>query len=162
MRLLRYDSKRLLRYLFVPWTIFLVYALFSLFFGQNGLYVRRHLEAEYARLLDNRRALEDSNRDMLRVKNNLMYDTDSLAVYMRQLGYGKANEKFIRIIGMSPSLHITPPAGQVLYAATPDFVPDKTIKLISLFFGLVIMVYFLIGDFFWHKENSSYYDIFTT
>ncbi|MCL2762038.1 MAG: septum formation initiator family protein [Treponema sp.] len=134
----------------------MVYSLFSLFFGQNGLYARKHLEAEYLRLLENRTMLENTKQDILKTKNNLMFDKDAKSVYARQLGYGRANERFIRITGLTVALTVDIPEGQVLYAANPDYVSDKAIKIISALFGLVILVYFLIGDFFWLKEMDTY------
>jgi hypothetical protein len=76
-----------------------------------------------------------------------MNDQDTVSVYARQLGYGRVeDEKFIRIKGLSVAVSSEMPVGHVLYAAAPDFVPDKTIKIISLCFGLTVLVYFLIRD----------------
>jgi hypothetical protein len=134
----------------------LVYTFFSFFLGQSGLYARKHLEAEWQRLFDNQRILENTNLDIQRTKENIMYDQDTVSVYARQLGYGRVeDEKFIRIKGLSVAVTSDMPVGHVLYAAAPDFISDKTIKIISLCFGLTVLVYFLIRDFYFFKDIFS-------
>ncbi|MDR0494921.1 MAG: septum formation initiator family protein [Treponema sp.] len=135
---------RFLRYLLVPWTAVVVYAFFSFFLGQNGLYARKHLEAERFRLQEHQKKLEYDQQEFIKTKNNLMYDHDTLSVYARQLGYGAEEEKFIRIKGLSVAINTAMPEGRVLYAADPEFISDRVIKIISAFFGLAVMVFFLI------------------
>ena len=139
---------RLLRYLFVPWTMFLVYSFFTAILGQNGLYARRHLEAELSQLQENQKSLEYAHARFLKTRDNLMSDPDTLSVYARQLGYGREGEEFIRIMGLGVAINANTPPGDVLYAAEHVSIPDKTIKIIAAFFGAVVLVYFLIGDFF--------------
>ena len=140
---------RLLRYLYVPWTVLLVYSVFSFFLGQNGLYARRHLEAEYLRLSENRNTLEATNRSYLRTKENLLHDNDALSVYARQLGFGHAGEGFIRIMGLNVAANIDLPTGQVFYSVSPYYIPNTTIKIISLVLGLAVLLFILIHDFHW-------------
>jgi hypothetical protein len=75
-----------------------------------------------------------------------MYDQDTISVYARQLGYGMEGEKYVRIMGLGIAVNTEMPVGQVLYAASPDFVPDNTIKIISAFFGLAVFLFFLLRD----------------
>jgi len=130
----------------VPWTAVAVYAFFSFFLGQNGLYARKHLEAERLRLQGNQKVLENTKKDFLKTRNNLINDQNTLSVYMRQLGYGKGEEKFIRIKGLNVAVSADLPAGKVSYAAAPDFISDAAIKIISAFFGLAVLVFFFIKD----------------
>jgi len=130
----------------VPWTAVVVYAFFSFFLGQNGLYARKHLDMERLKLLENQKSLENTKKDFLKTRNNLMHDQNSLSVYMRQLGYGMGEEKFVRIKGLSVAIGADLPAGKVLYAETPEFVSDATIKIISAFFALAVLVFFIIKD----------------
>ena len=134
--------------------VFLVYSLFTAVLGQNGLYARKHLEAERLQLVENLRALERSNVEFLRTKESLMYDHDALSVYARQLGYGRQDEEFIRIMGLSVAINAGMPVGQVQYAATPVYVPDKTIKIIALLFGLAILIFFITMDFLAYKTGD--------
>jgi len=137
---------RFVQYLLVPWTAVVVYTFFSFFLGQNGLYARKHLEAERQRLIENQKILEQTRQDFEKTKENLMYDGDMISVYARQLGYGTEDEQFIRIKGLSIAINPPLPAGQVLYAASPEFVSDTVIKAISACFALAVLVFFLIKD----------------
>lgn len=136
----------------VPWTVLLVYSFFSFFLGQNGLYSRRHLEAEYLRLLENWSSLEATNRNILRTKESLLHDDDALSVYARQLGFGNPGDEFIRVVGLGVATGVNLPSGQVLYATSPHFIPNNTIKIISIIFGAAVLVFFLIHDFYWLRE----------
>ena len=136
-----------LRYIFVPWSAVLVYTLFSAIMGQNGIYARQHLEAEWLHLTENHRMLENTYSEFQKTKESLMYDQDALSVYARQLGYGRRDEGFIRIMDLGIALNNNLVAGQVLYATDPIFVDDKTIKILSALFGLAIFVFFLVMDF---------------
>ena len=137
-----------MRYIFVPWTMILVYSLFSAVLGQNGLYARKHLEAERLQLLENQKTLEQIYNDFLRKKDSLMNDEDALSVYARQLGYGREGEEFIRIMGLSIATNADMPVGHVLYSANPAFVSDKTIKVISGLVGIAVLLYLLVCDLF--------------
>jgi hypothetical protein len=126
--------------------MFLVYSFFTFFLGQNGVYARRHLQSEHARLSANLKALQNLNADYQKTKENLIYDQDSISVYTRKLGYSRANEQFIRIMGLGIAANSDLPAGQVLYSEDTVFIPDTAIKFISAFFGMAILVFFLICD----------------
>jgi len=137
---------RFVQYMLVPWTAVVVYTFFSFFLGQNGLYARKHLEAERQRLIENQKVLEQTRQDFVKNKENLMTDGDMLSVYARQLGYGTENEQFIRIKGLSVAINPPMPVGHVLYAVNPEFVSDTVIKVISACFGLAVLVFFIIKD----------------
>jgi len=136
-----------IRYFLVIWTFFFVYTSCSYFWGQNGLYARRHLEAERVRLSENLKKLENINKDYQNIRNNLMKDQDSLSVYARQLGYGREGEEYIRIMGLGIAVNTDMPAGQVSYTESSDFISDTTIKIISLLFALIVLSFLLVRDF---------------
>ena len=144
---------RLLKYIVVPWTIFFVYFLFSAILGQNGYYARMHLDTELWQLTENYHELELANADLLKIKDSLLNDTDALSVYLRQLGFGRDGEQFIRIMGQRITLNSDMSTGQVLYASNPDYVRDKTLKIIAICIGLAFLVFFLINDVYTYKTN---------
>jgi cell division protein FtsB len=139
---------RFVQYLLVPWTAVVVYTLFSFFLGQNGLYARKHLDAERQKLTENQKALEQTQQDFLKIRENLVSDSDMLSVYARQLGYGTEDEQFIRIKGLSVAINPPMPAGQVLYAVNAEFISDTVIKIISICFALAVLAFFLIKEMF--------------
>lgn len=138
---------RLLRYILVPWTIILVYSFFSIVFGQNGLYMRKSLQAEQARLAEHSDTLKAVRKNYMATKDSLLNDADVLSVYARQLGYSRGDEEFVRIMGLGIAAQPELPAGQVAYSITPSHVSDNMIKMISMLFGLAILVFFVINDF---------------
>ena len=127
--------------------MFLVYSLFTSILGQNGYYARKHLEAERLQLIENYWDLERTNADFLRIRESLRHDQDALSVYARQLGYGRQGEEFIRIMGLGIAINTNMPTGQALYAANPVYISDKIIKIISISFGMIVLLFFLIMDF---------------
>ena len=137
----------LIRYFLVIWTFFFVYTFFSFFWGQNGVYAHKHMEAERVRLSENLKKLENINTDYQNIRNNLIHDQDSLSVYARQLGYGREGEEYIRIMGLGIAINTDMPAGQVFYTVSPVFMSDTTIKIISLLFALSVFAFLLIRDF---------------
>jgi len=137
---------RFVQFMLVPWTAVVVYTFFSFFLGQNGLYARKHLEAERQRLTENQKTLEQTQQIFLKTRENLRYDGDMLSVYARQLGYGTENEQFIRIKGLSVAINPPMPAGEVVYAVKPEYISDTVIKVISVFFALAVLIFFLIKD----------------
>jgi cell division protein FtsB len=147
---------RFLRYFPVIWTFFFVYSFFSFFLGQNGLYSRRHLEAERARLNEHLKKLENTKVDYQNIRNNLMVDQDSLSVYARQLGYGREGEEYIRIMGLGIAINTDMPADEVFYSESPVFISDTTIKIISLLSALGVFAFLLFRDFFIKKLFGDY------
>ena len=144
---------RLLKYIVVPWTIFFVYFLFSAILGQNGYYAKKHLDAELSQLTHNLNELEKANDDLYKIKDSLLNDSDALSVYMRQLGYGRDGEQFIRIMGQGITVNSDMSIGQVLYTTNPDFVRDQTLKIVAICIGLAIFVFFLINDIYSYKTK---------
>jgi cell division protein FtsB len=138
---------RFIRYFLVIWTFFLVYSSLTFFWGQNGLYARRHLESERVRLYENLKKLENINIDYQKTRNNLIVDQDSLSVYARQLGYGREGEEYLRIMGLGIAINTDMPVGQVSYFENSEFISDTTLKIISLIFAFVVLSFLLIHDF---------------
>jgi hypothetical protein len=60
------------------------------------------------------------------------------------LGYGRQEERFVRIVGLSRTIRQQLNAGQIVSAKAPEFMDDKTIRLIALIAGGVIMGFLLI------------------
>jgi hypothetical protein len=123
--------------------------------------MRKHLQSEQMRLSANNDSLKSANRDFLLTKDALLYDNDTLSVYARQLGYSRGNEEFIRIMGLGIAARSDLPTGQVFYSVAPSHVSDNMIKIISLLFGLAILVFFLINDFYIIKNKFAawFYEI---
>lgn len=127
-----------------------VYAFFSFFLGQDGLYARKHLEAEQFRLSENYKNLDNTRKYFVMTKESLINDYDTLSLYARQLGYGKkgSEEKVVRIKGLNVTEINYVPPGKIFFAVSPDYVSDTVIKIISGCFGLAVLAFFLVKEFF--------------
>ena len=138
---------RFFRYLFPFWTAFAVYSLSTFAFGSGSRQVQNHLESEIERLSGNFNELKITNKNLLNTAAALEADRETRSVYLRQLGYGQPDEKFVRIIGLESALNPEMSPGQVLRAVDPEFLFDIKIKAIALIFGGVVLLSFIAVDF---------------
>jgi cell division protein FtsB len=136
---------RAFNYLIALWTAVAVYGLLSLWAGAIGLSAYQQLQADRDKQWANMKALRLINEDLENTKNSLLYDRDAITVHARELGYGKKNERFIRIVGLGGRENPHTSAGQILRAGKPDFIPDRTLKITALCAGLVVFVLLLIA-----------------
>ena len=137
---------RAFNYLIALWTAIAVYGLLSLLTGAIGLSAYQQLQADRDKQWANMKALRLINENLESTKNSLLYDQDTLTVHARELGYGKKNERFIRIVGLGGGENPHTGAGQVLRAGKPDFIPDRTLKIAALCMGLAVFALLLIVD----------------
>ncbi|MDR1252771.1 MAG: septum formation initiator family protein [Treponema sp.] len=135
---------RVFKYLIGLWTGMAVYSVLSLLSGPSGLSAYGQLEAERERQLVNMRELGAINEKLENTKNSLLYDQDTVAVHARRLGYAGEDEHFVRIVGMGTDQNPYVAAGQVYFAAAPEFMADKTIKIIATCAGMAVFALFFI------------------
>ena len=129
---------RILKYLIGIWTAVAVYTLFSFLSGPRGIAPYNELLSERELQWSNIGELRNINEELEKVKNNLLYDYDTLLVHARQLNYGHEDERYIRIVGLVSAKNTTSEIGKVYITVEPDFLSDKTIKIVSLCAGLLI------------------------
>jgi cell division protein FtsB len=130
---------RVLKYLIALWVAIGVYATFSLLSGAVGISAYDDLRQERDRQLENLESLRQMNLALEGDKDALLYDSDTIITHARELGYGKADERFIRIVGLSGVRKQRFSAGRVVTAQKPEFVPDSAIRLIALSAGLAVL-----------------------
>jgi cell division protein FtsB len=133
----------LLRYLFPIWVTILVYSFLAFSHGASGLSAYDGLRAERDKQLANLEALIMTNRELEGNRDALLYDADTIAVHARELGYGTINERFVRIVGLSKSMRRQYQAGDVAGVQTPAAMEEKTIRMISLIAGGVVLGFIL-------------------
>jgi cell division protein FtsB len=134
------------KYLFALWVGALIYAGLSVLFGAAGVSAYSQLGRELLKQEENIENLKLINRELEETMNSLLYDKDTLAVYARGQGYGSARERFIRIVGLAPSLKTRTSAGEMVYVAEPQYTPDKIFRIISFCAALTIIVCMVIFD----------------
>jgi hypothetical protein len=122
------------------------YAVSSIVMGAAGLSAYSQLSAEKEKLLVNIRHLQAINEEFTKTKEALLYDADTISVYARELGYGGADERFIRITGITGKSDFRMNAGELFAPAEPVYVNDKTFRIVSLAIALSMMVCLAIVD----------------
>jgi cell division protein FtsB len=137
---------RAFNYLVALWAAVAVYGLLSLLTGAVGLSAYQQLQADRDKQWANMKALQLINEDLENTKNSLLYDRDTITVHARELGYGRKNERFIRIVGLGVRENPHTGAGRILRAGKPDFIPDRTLKITALCAGFVVFALLLIAD----------------
>ena len=142
----------ILKYLIGIWTAVAVYTLFSFFSGPNGLSSYEEMLSERDMQWSNIEELRKINEELGKVKNNLLYDYDTILVHARQLNYGQEDERFVRIVGLGNNKYTAALIGKVYMTGKPGFMTDRTIKIVSLCAGLLVFAFMFMMEFI----NSKY------
>ncbi|MDR1899669.1 MAG: septum formation initiator family protein [Treponema sp.] len=137
---------RAFKYLFALWTAFAVYGISSTLTGVMGFSSYRKLETERDKQRANMENLRLINEKLENTKNSLLYDRDTIAVQARKLGYGRDDEKFVRIVGLGGIKSPDTAAGRLVTAEKPEAVPDRTLKTLAFSTGAAIFALFLAFD----------------
>jgi cell division protein FtsB len=128
------------------WVSVIIYAILSAFFGASGFSAYEAVFTEKERLADNLEDLQEINQQLNGSFAALQYDSDTIAVYARELGYGAPNEHFIRISGLPSVIKKSVSAGQQILPVFPTFIPDKIIHITSIVGGLFTLLLFIVFD----------------
>ena len=120
-----------LKYLFALWVGVLVYASLCIFFGATGVSAYRQLSQELNKQQENIENLKIINQGLEDTLNSLLYDKDTMTVLAREQGYASQSERFIRIVGLGVTQKIKTSTGEPVFAAEPQYIPDKTFRIIA-------------------------------
>jgi len=134
-------SMRFSKYLIGVWAAVAVYTIFSFFSGPKGISAYNQLLYEREQQWKNIKELGVINEELEKERNNLLYDQDTLIVHARQLGYGSENERFIRIVGLGNPKNTPAMTGNIYTIKNPDYLSDKTIKIVALCVGLLVFAF---------------------
>jgi cell division protein FtsB len=133
---------RILKYLIGIWTAIVVYTFFSFLSGPKGISAYNELLSERGVQWSNIVELRNINEELERIKNNLLYDYDTILVHARQLNYGQEDERYFRVVGLGNVKNTAAVTGKVYITNEPDFMDDRTIKIVSLCVGLLVFAFF--------------------
>ncbi|MDR1149621.1 MAG: septum formation initiator family protein [Spirochaetaceae bacterium] len=143
-----------LKYLAALWIALLFYAVSSLLIGAMGLFAYEQLNVEKEKLFDNLHRLQILNEEFTGIQNALVNDNDTIYLHARELGYGDSGEHFIRIVGLPGKNKNRVSAGELLIPAAPEYVDDKTLRIISIAIALSITLCIGIVDLLRLVKNS--------
>ena len=147
---------RTVKYLFALWAGVMIYALLSLFFGARGLSAYRQLQSEQARQEENIEKVKHINRELEESVNSLLYDKETLAVLAREQGFASRQERFIRIVGLGGIKKTGFFAGELVVAADPQYIPDRTLRIIAFCSGFTVLVSMLFFDILKTLKEKHY------
>ncbi|MDR0539508.1 MAG: septum formation initiator family protein [Spirochaetaceae bacterium] len=138
---------RTLKYLFPVWLGIAFYCVAAIVTGPSGISAYKQLEAEKQKQIENIYTLNVTRERLEGLKSALIYDEDTISVYARDLGYGTADERFVRIVGLlsgqtAPDLT----AGEVYIYDTPIYKDDKTLRIIALIIAAFSFFIILLVD----------------
>jgi len=127
-----------LRFAFSVWVSVAVYGLASITVGRTGILAMHRLEAERDRLSSNMEQLRTINGELELSIVALRSDADTISVRARELGYGRADERFVRIVGLPAAGSRAATAGNLVTAVRPKGVSNGTLRIIAAFAGVVV------------------------
>jgi cell division protein FtsB len=147
----------ILKYYIALWTAVIVYSLSSFFAGASGITAYSQLTAERDKQQANIMALQNLNRELEGTLEALKYDSDTIQVYARELGYGTPGERFVRIAGIPGIKKQRITAGQVTVFRPPGFIPNQTLRIYSLCAGLGVFVLLCLYESYRHLTNRHFF-----
>ncbi len=127
---------RYLRFAFSVWVAVAVYGSMAITVGRTGIIAQRGLETERDRLAANMEELRAINGELEGSIIALRTDADTITVRARELGYGRPDERFVRIVGVPAAGRRVATAGNLLTAVRPVGIPNSTLRVIAIVAGL--------------------------
>jgi hypothetical protein len=119
-----------------------------------GISAYNQLRAEQDKQQANLENLQRINRRLEGTVEALRYDSDTLAVYARELGYGSTDERFVRIVGLNGTKTPRIQAGHMVIPSGPRAVPDKTLRIISVCAGLGMFLCLALSGLIFRKPRQ--------
>ena len=133
------------KYLLVPWFMLAVYTVLSFYNGTAGVVSYRELLGERQKIMENLEKLQTTNRELEGAMDALLFDSETIRIRARELGYGEAGERFIRIVGLPGGRPGELRPGMIRTAVQP-LPSGKAHRPITLCIGLLFFIMFLAGD----------------
>jgi cell division protein FtsB len=137
---------RLCKYFFALWIAVAIYAVSYIIAGPAGTLAYEQLSWERDMQAARLESLTQKNTELQNAINALKYDSETIAIYARELGYGRPDERFIRIVGFSDKTTRPINAGEVYVSAGPKTVSHQTLVIISICAGLCAMLCIGLAD----------------
>jgi cell division protein FtsB len=137
------------------WAAAAVYAATSIFLGTMGISAYNQLEMERDKQQANLETLKTINRQLEGDMDALRYDSDAIAVYARDLGYGLENERFVRIVGLGGIKKQRTIPGRLVSPGYPRAVSNKTLRISSLCAGFAVLLLLIVVEFLTKRKAKE-------
>ena len=144
---------RLGKYLLIPWCMLAVYTLLSLYNGTAGIVPYRELLEERQTILENLEKLQTINQELEGNLDALLYDSETIRIRARELGYGETWERFVRIVGLPGGRPSELRPGMIRTAVHP--LPSGEFhRTVSICVGLILFILFCAGDLLARRDRT--------
>jgi cell division protein FtsB len=137
------------------WLSIAVYSTASFTIGPAGIFAYYRAREGLDRLRTNMEDLKAINRGLEGTMDALRYDSDTIMVYARELGYGDPGERFIRIVGLPSTAKKRIAAGQLILYTKPGTVSDRTLRVFSLSLGVLLFIVLSVLDYLKKRSFSG-------
>jgi cell division protein FtsB len=137
---------RALKYVMPLWIGIVVYSITVIVIGKTGLRAYDDLSRERDKQRLNLEKLHGINENLSGIRDALKYDSDTIAVYARDLGFGSEDERFIRIIGLDSVRLPQINEGEMFPVETGDFVNDRTLRVTAVCVAGFLFLFLLFID----------------
>jgi cell division protein FtsB len=138
---------RFLKYLLAVWITLALYTVAAFFGGATGTYAYDQLLAERNKQKLNIEALRSINQELEGTLNSLKYDPETIRIYARELGYGREDETFVRIVGLGGAKKQRTTAGQITVPKAPRHIPDRILWFFAFCAGMGTLMLASISEF---------------
>ncbi|MDR0689781.1 MAG: septum formation initiator family protein [Spirochaetaceae bacterium] len=143
-----------MKYLIILWGTVTLYTLSPVFTGDSGLPAYHELSIERDKQKLTIETLKEKNRELEGFRDALLYDSDTVAVYARELGFGRDDEVFIRIVGFDERLKQPIAPGEVTRVLRKAHTADRLLRIITFCTGMGSIILVGIFDFLRRRPNG--------
>ncbi|MDR2020450.1 MAG: septum formation initiator family protein [Treponema sp.] len=145
---------RAFKYLAALWVSAAVYSTLSIAAGTMGISAYNQLKRERDKQRANLETLKTINRQLEGDMDALRYDSDTIAVYARDLGYGLAHERFVRIVGLGGIRKQRTMPGRLVSPGHPRALSNKILRIGSICAGFAVLLLLGAAEFLKKRRNS--------
>lgn len=133
----------------------LAYAILSFFWGQNGVWAQKQLEAQKKVISARTQEIQNINDDLNLEKTAIRDDADVIAAYARKLDYVFPGEKLVKIKGLGAAKSIMYDTGSVLKSVPVAYVSEWFCKGAGLAVGLLLAAAIFLFDVSYGVKSFS-------
>jgi cell division protein FtsB len=136
-----------LKLLLPIWCALTFYAILSLLAGYGGVSAYHELLSDKNKLSENVNMIINSNAQLTTLLESLQSDKETIAFYAREQGFGSSDERFFRIVGLSPSQRRTFDTPTAFFFHQPEYFYDKYLRLGAISIAAFLLLVVSIGSF---------------
>ena len=139
----------------------LVYVVFSVIFGVNGLWAENQLKKQKTLLAVKVAELEKQNDSLALRYEELLLDDSVIASYARKIGYVSDNEKLVKISGLSFTPDTATKVLQPYFKSNIKYLDEWICKSFGLFVFFILQSIFALKNALKKSGSSRKFKVVT-